>query len=258
MLDPWLALFLVVAGPFIGSFVSASAQGWPHHGNWLAGRSRCAACGHVLSVGELVPLLSFFMQGGRCQACGAPIPRQHVVAEFLSALIALASVLAFSGWMMLVSVGFGEMLLFVALIDYRTRLIPDGAVAVLVAAGLLVSFATRGREGLALSLAGALAGYGVFWLIAWLYRHWRHREGLGLGDAKLLATGGAWNGILALSWTVLLAALAALAAAVLLHKRELRGDTALPFGPALATAMFLVWLWSGWHDLGAGFGLALR
>ncbi len=244
-LEGWLGVFLVLASPFAGSFVSASARGWPDPGNLSMGRSRCAACGRALRPSELVPLFSFLVQRGRCMACGAPIARQHFVAELASMLIAIAAVLVFSGWMMLAGVLFGEMLLFVALVDSRTRLIPDGAVAALLASGLLLAFLRAGPGGLAGALAGALAGYGAFWLVAFLYRVLRKREGLGLGDAKLLAAGGAWCGLPALPWIVLLAASASLVAAVLMHRRRLHGETALAFGPALAAAIYGVWLWSG-------------
>ena len=126
-LDAWLGLFVIASGPFMGSFVSACASSWPKNGNIVSRRSRCAACGHMLGLAELIPLLSFIAQRGRCTACGAPIARQHLIAELASTLIAIASVLVFSGWMMPVSALFGAVLLFIALVDYRTRLIPDGA-----------------------------------------------------------------------------------------------------------------------------------
>ncbi len=88
----------------------------------------------------------------------------------------------------------------------------------------------------------AIAGYAALRLIGWAYAAWRGQEGLGQGDAKLLAVGGAWVGIEGLSWVVLLAALAGIAWAGLLAARgaPLTARTRLPFGPFLALGIWLV------------------
>ncbi|HYC14651.1 MAG TPA: A24 family peptidase, partial [Stellaceae bacterium] len=92
---------------------------------------------------------------------------------------------------------------------------------------------------------GAVAGFAVFWVLALLYIRVRHREGLGLGDAKLLAGAGAWLGWGALPSVVLVAAVVGLGAAltVSLAGRRVALDTKLPFGPALCLGFWLVWLY---------------
>jgi leader peptidase (prepilin peptidase)/N-methyltransferase len=77
------------------------------------------------------------------------------------------------------------------------------------------------------------------------YRRLRGRDGLGRGDAKLLAAGGAWLGWSALPWVVLLAALLGLLLALLqrLRGERLTAETAVPFGPALALAIWLIWIY---------------
>jgi len=83
-------------------------------------------------------------------------------------------------------------------------------------------------------------GYCGFWALNAAYRAWRGREGLGGGDAKLLAASGAWLGTAPLPDEILVAALLALAA---VSARRLAGETLervakIPFGPALALALF--------------------
>jgi leader peptidase (prepilin peptidase)/N-methyltransferase len=80
----------------------------------------------------------------------------------------------------------------------------------------------------------------------------RGREGLGVGDAKLLAAAGSWVGVLALPTVVLEAGLLGLASAMLLRMsgRRVHASTALPFGPSLALALWVVRLygtWRGWR-----------
>jgi leader peptidase (prepilin peptidase)/N-methyltransferase len=89
-----------------------------------------------------------------------------------------------------------------------------------------------------------MCGYLLLWAVAWVYRRLRGRDGLGLGDAKLLAAAGAWVGAGGLPSVLAGAAIAALAAAggMMLAGRRLDRHTALPFGPFLAAATWLVWL----------------
>jgi leader peptidase (prepilin peptidase)/N-methyltransferase len=91
---------------------------------------------------------------------------------------------------------------------------------------------------------GAALGYLSLMTIAALYRALRGREGLGGGDAKLLAASGAWLGAAGLPQVILLAALAALAAAGSLRLAGIRLGihSALPFGPFLALATWVLWL----------------
>jgi len=87
-------------------------------------------------------------------------------------------------------------------------------------------------------------GFGAFWLLSRGYRVLRGREGLGLGDAKLLAAAGAWLTWTALPTVILLAALLALLTVVLRWAtgRLFHADERIAFGPALAAAIWLVWL----------------
>lgn len=88
---------------------------------------------------------------------------------------------------------------------------------------------------------GAVLGFGLFWAIGRLYAAWRGVEGLGLGDAKLLAAAGAWLGPPGLAPTILVAASLGLAAAWLTGRR--RGGDAIAFGPFLALACWMLLLW---------------
>jgi leader peptidase (prepilin peptidase)/N-methyltransferase len=249
----FLSLFLLLIGPFIGSFVSATANAWPNWSQTLRVRSKCDHCQRDLDLIDLIPIASFLLLRGRCRTCQNPIGNSHFIAEILAALIAIASVLIFSGTLQVISAMFGWALLFASLVDIRLKLLPDSITLGLVPAGLLVLFWQGGMEMAKLSAIGAGLGYGVFFAIAWVYRRLRGRDGLGLGDAKLLASGGAWCGPFALSWIVLLAAastLLMLGIHAKISKTPLRSDTAMAFGPALALGIYGLWLWSGRNGLG--------
>lgn len=136
-------------------------------------------------------------------------------------------------------------LLALAWVDIRMLLLPDLLTLPLLWVGLLAS-SIGALPGLTPEQAvyGAAAGYSTLWLLSGGYRLLRGKEGLGLGDAKLLAALGAWTGPERLPWIVLLATLitaAALLVAWLLFRYPL--NVPIPFGPALAFAGWTLFLW---------------
>ncbi len=243
------SFFLLISSPFIGSFIGASAKAWPGGEAIANARSTCAHCQHTLHVFDLIPILSFILLCGKCRTCVAPIGWDVLWVEVLATGIAVVSVFVFTGHeLQLASVLLGWILLFAAMVDVRLQLLPDSTNFGLIALGALVSFWKSGFDGLWVSLAGAMIGFGFFFIISALYRRVRKRDGLGLGDAKLLAVGGAWCGAFALNWIVLLAASFALLNilfAKVWRKQNIKADTALAFGPYLAAAIFIIWLYNG-------------
>ncbi len=155
-----------------------------------------------------------------------------------------AAVLAPTPAMLAASVVLLWPLLALGLIDARLQRLPDLLTLPLLLAGLAQAALT---EPLCLTdrAVGAAAGYGVLALAAWSYRRFRGREGLGLGDAKLLAAGGAWLGWAALPAALLGAAVLGLSWAVVLatRGRAVGATTPIAFGAPLALAIWLTWLW---------------
>ncbi|MBL4594958.1 MAG: prepilin peptidase [Robiginitomaculum sp.] len=249
----FLSMFLILCGPFVGSFVQASANIWPDRSNAVQIHSVCQHCHTKLKVFDLIPIVSYLWLRGKCRSCETSFGSAHLFTECAAALIAISAVIVFNGWLMLVTALLGWVLLFASLVDFRLRLLPDGATLGLTLAGAIVLFWQAGVPGLWFAGLGAGFGYGVFYIIAKGYRILRGRDGLGLGDAKLLAAGGAWAGPFALSWIVLLAACFALVGLWItstIRGQKPKADTALSFGPALALAIYLIWLWSGQGDEG--------
>lgn len=193
-----------------------------------------------------MPVWSWLRQRGRCRHCGAPIGALPLLAEVAGAGIAALAVAtlepAAAGLFTLI----GWWLLALALIDARHGRLPDPLTLPLAGLGVAVAFVAPrpGLAGIEASLLGALLGYAVFATVAVAYRRWRGREGLGRGDAKLLAALGAWLGVEGLAPTILGGAALALLVALLSGLR--RADDALALGPWLAVAGGgLIW-WRLW------------
>ena len=193
----------LLSAPFVGSFLGVVVRRLPEGRPIAWVRSRCECCGAALSAWDLVPFCSWLASGGRCRYCGHPL-----------------------GW-----------------IDVRRWLLPDSLTLPLIIAGLAGAVAFD-PEQLTDRALGAALGYLSLRAIAVLYRGLRNREGLGHGDAKLLAASGAWVGAMALPQVVLGAAVLALFTAACLRLAGVRlgPGSAVPFGPFLALATWLVWL----------------
>jgi leader peptidase (prepilin peptidase)/N-methyltransferase len=187
--------------------------------------------------------MSWLWQRGRCAYCAAELSTFYPNIELAAFAVALSAAWVLSGWLLLTSCALGWTLLTLAAIDQRHLLLPDVLTLPLIAAGLVVAFAIDPAL-LMPHVVGALAGFAAFVAIAFAYRRLRRREGLGLGDAKLLAAAGAWLGWQALPGVVAVGALCALAVAL---ARTVTGDrlsatTRIAFGGYLALAFWLAWL----------------
>jgi leader peptidase (prepilin peptidase)/N-methyltransferase len=230
------------AGSFVATLAVRAEDGWR---GILGGRSRCPACGAPLGARDLVPILSWLWQRGRCRHCAARIGAFYPLVEVAAAMIGTLALVLLPSPVAWVAALLGWWLLALALIDLRTWRLPDALTLPLILMGLLLAAADGALGDASLSLAEALLGAGGGYLafagLGRLY-HWaRGREGLGLGDAKLLAAAGAWLGLGALPLLVLLSTVPALLLAAA-RAPVLRPDTAVPFGPALALGFWGLYL----------------
>ncbi len=250
--DDWLNRFApLVASPFVGSTLGVLIRRLPRHEPVVLARSACESCGRRLRALELVPVLSFIALRGRCRRCGAAIARRHLAVE-LAAVVLAALAIADAGargdtigiWGSCV---FGWTLLALAWIDIDWLTLPDVLTLPLLLAGLGWGW-MEDPDTLVQRALGAALGYTLFRAISLGYRALRGREGLGEGDAKLLAACAAWLGAPLLAPLLLLAALLGVAAAAGLRLTGSRvtARTRLPFGPCLALAAWLLRLWVGW------------
>jgi leader peptidase (prepilin peptidase)/N-methyltransferase len=234
----------LLGAPFIGSFLATAALRLPAAQPVVLARSACPRCDAKLDARDLVPLLSWIALGGRCRHCSGSIPAYYPGVELAALAIAVWAATVFSGGPLLVAAGLGWGLLLLALIDRRSFWLPDVFTLPLLAAGLVCA-AWRGGDALLASAIGAALGYGLLAGIAWFYQRVRGREGLGLGDAKLLAVAGAWVGWQGLPMVLLAGSVAALAVVGVMAWRRgnLDWQAPLPFGPFLAAGLWLVFLY---------------
>lgn len=238
-----LAAAAALLGAIAGSFIATILIRWPRGRSVLSGRSRCDACDAPLRPVELVPLLSYALQRGRCRHCRARIDPRHLAVELAAGLVGLVAIAAHALPLALVTAALGWWLLAIALLDLEHHWLPDRLTLPLIPLGLAAAWAGFGPP-LAERAAGAAIGWAALALIAWAYRAVRGREGMGGGDPRLMAALGAWVGAWQLPAVLLGAGLLGLAAvlAMRLRGQGVTATTRLPLGTLLALAVWPVWL----------------
>lgn len=214
-------------------------------------RSACPHCGHPLAAWENIPLLSYALLRGRCRDCKARISPQYPLVELLTGLLCAACAWRFGlGWELAGALAFTGLLVALAGIDLRTTLLPDQLTYPLLWLGLLASTALLPLNGNGVepmsAIVGAVTGYLGLWSVYWAFKLLTGKEGMGHGDFKLLAALGTWCGLKAILPILLLSSLmGAIVGGLWLVLRGRDRATPIPFGPFLAAAGWLQFVWGG-------------
>ncbi len=254
---------IVVAGLFglcIGSFLNVVIARVPAGMSIVTPASRCPRCGTGIRWYDNLPVISWVLiLRGKCRECGWPIPFRYPLVEIMGGMIAVTVVSQKAGvWPVATGLFAGWILLAVTMIDLDHKIIPDS----LSMPGFAIILGTSwlpGRGGVVSAFLGAALGAGIFWLVREAYYRSMSREGLGLGDVKLMAMIGALLGPFGVCVSVFAASfIGILVAGFLMVMGKVGRRTEIPFGPYLAAGGFVVFLGSGKielmvRDLLAGF-----
>ena len=202
--------------------------------------SHCPHCKKSLAWYELIPLVSYCLSLGRCRHCNQVISVRYPLIEILTAALFCMCLLKFGfGYPAVLGCFFCATLLALAWIDAETFLLPDTLTQALLWVGLIGSAMSLTNTSLLDSLAGAVLGYGLLWLVSWGFERLAGKEGMGQGDLKLLAGLGAWLGVWSLLPLILLASVSGLIFGVTQKIRGQLGHNGhFAFGPFLALSGF--------------------
>jgi leader peptidase (prepilin peptidase)/N-methyltransferase len=263
-------IFAGLLGLAFGSFLNVCLSRWPAGESIVRPRSHCRQCNRTLAWWENVPLVSWLALRGRCRTCRAWIgwryPLVELVVGVLWAYVAWRSYNAFfplefaAGMMYLIWVLVG-----LAVLDAEHLWLPDAVTLPSIALGFAWWFLQGIQVGWALNdhdtlwedvqvagirLLGIVAAAALILLLRWVYWLIRRREGIGLGDAKLMAMLAAWLGLPGALLSFILGTwLGALVAVVLLLIPSARRDSEswamskLPLGTFLCIGGIISSLW---------------
>ena len=262
---PWLALIL---GLIIGSFLNVCISRWPVDLSVVQPRSHCPQCKQTLAWYDLIPVASFFLLRRACRHCSAPIATRYPIVEAVTGALFFFLVSWFGPTLLAAKFCvFCSLLIGLLFSDVEHRILPDQFTIGGAALGFAFAFAIP-MHGLIYEISGKPDPWGslleaaiggtfpavLLWTGALLYFKVRKREGLGLGDVKMMIMIGAFLG---LQGALLTAVAGSVLGSVLgLVYIKLAGKDSstyeLPFGTFLAVGGIFVVLWAHSEILARG------
>ena len=226
------AAIALIAGAFIGSFLTVVAHRVPRGEGIVMGRSRCPQCGEDIAAYDNVPVVSWLVLRGRCRRCGTPISATYPLTEAGLGALWAGTVLALGtddAGELTLGLVLCAVLVAITLTDLERRIIPNAIVGAGGLAGIAIvlgfDLGDLGQRAIAVAAAG-----GAMALIALAYP-----RGMGMGDVKLALLLGAGLGRYVMVGLMIGMLAALLPAVVLLARHGTKArKMAIPFGPFLA------------------------
>ena len=224
-------------GGLWGSFANVCINRLPKEQGVVSGRSHCPKCKKQIFWYDNIPLISYLLLGGKCRKCKKKISIQYIFVELISifsffSIFYLYGITLTTLLLMILSLSF----IIIFFIDLKHFIIPNLITFPMMALGFIKSFDPNLNQTIfpnyINSIIGGVFGYSIIWLIIFVYKKVRKKEGMGLGDAKLMAVVGFWFGWISIPFTIFISSVVALIIVIpsLLKKtRDLSAQ--IPFGP---------------------------
>jgi leader peptidase (prepilin peptidase)/N-methyltransferase len=242
----WLTMVFTLAGAAVGSFLNVCILRIPEGLSIVSPSSRCPHCSRPIRFYDNLPVVSYFLLGGKCRDCGGRISARYPLVELLTALAA---------WLLFrkygLSPAYGAVFLFscvlivITFIDLDHQIIPHVITLTGIPVFSLLAVLYMGLSFVD-SFLGIMIGAGTLYFVAVYYEALRKREGMGGGDVNLFAMLGAflgWKSLLfVLLGSSLLGAIVGLAF-ILFKGKDMK--YAVPFGPFLCMAAVLYLFFGG-------------
>jgi len=262
-----LLVFYTLLGLIIGSFLNVCIYRIPLGKSVVWPGSSCPQCGTPIKPGDNIPVISWLVLRGKCRSCKTPISIQYPFVELLSGLAFFASahVWGFNSPTFINSL-FLAVVIVLVFTDYHHQILPNVLTIPGTIAGILLSpfqafpfylgvlevkaAELTGLQNMPLawpwvgSIVGALFGGGLLYFVAFIYKRLRHRDGLGMGDVKMMMMVGAFLGYrLALLTIFAGAMLGTIVAITMQFMGKANMQTKLAFGVFLGIAAAAAIFW---------------
>jgi leader peptidase (prepilin peptidase)/N-methyltransferase len=252
----------ILFGLIIGSFLNVCILRIPAGESIVRPGSRCPRCHKAIAFYDNIPVLSWLFLGGKCRHCKTKISPLYPAIELVTGALFFLCYRFFGVTLMAAKWAiFSASIVVLTATDIRERILPDAVNLTGAILGLLLSFFTRPIDGSALWLAnrvfefpppgpvlsfvdailGAVVGAGLLWVVGEGYFRLRGREGMGLGDVKMMGMVGVFLGVKRTLLTVLLGSLLGSVIGIIIIAASRKGrDYELPFGAFLGAGALIV------------------
>jgi len=246
-LTAYCLLLAFISGAAVASFLGCMGWRMCNGESVLKGRSHCDSCGHVLSARDLIPILSYVKNKGRCAYCKEPIGSINVIGEIIVAVAFVLTTMKFD-----ISVKLVPMLLFICILylvsvtDIYAQIIPDSCLLVAIVIRFVYYFVVEGfqwKSFLMLLLDGFAVSVPLLLLVLLIEKIWQ-KEAMGGGDIKLLFVTGLYLGWAQNILGIFFACIFGIIVGLIQQKKAEDEEESVyfPFGPSIALGTFVTML----------------
>ena len=240
-------IFVIILGGLWGSFANVCIYRLPEGKGVVSGRSFCPNCKKLITWKDNIPIISFLFLNGKCRNCKKKISSQYLLIELITIVHFLVIYYLFGitiTTLLFLILGLSFIIIF--FIDLKHYIIPNILTFPLMIIGFIKSFDPNLNPifpNFINSLIGGIFGYFVIWSIIYFYKQVRKKEGMGLGDAKLLSAICFWFGWISIPFVIFLSSIIALLFVIpSLIKKSKKLSSQIPFGPyiIIGTLIYLI------------------
>jgi leader peptidase (prepilin peptidase)/N-methyltransferase len=237
-------IFIIIMAGLWGSFANVCIYRLPLNKGVVSGRSYCPNCKKKIAWYDNIPIISYLLILAKCRKCKKKISFQYPLVELITIITFLAIYFIYGVTMTtILLVILFLIFIIIFFIDLKHFIIPNSLTFSMMVLGFVKSF---DQNLISLfpnyfnSLLGGILGYGIIWSIIFFYKLIRNKEGMGLGDAKLLAVIGFWFGWIAIPFVIFSSSIIALITVIpsLLNKSK-KLSSEIPFGPYIIIGCIL-------------------
>ena len=229
----------------MGSFSNVCIYRLPKNKQIVSGRSFCPRCKKYINWFDNLPIISFLLLGGKCRKCKKVILLRYFIVEIITGITLLLIYLNYNDLSTIIFLSIISLLfIIIFFIDLENFIIPDSLNFSIMALALFKNFLpisnTSFIQDINQSIIGGMVGYSIIWLIIYLYKMIKKIEGMGLGDAKLMASIGLLFGWHSVPFVLFISAILGLIFVLpsLINKQK-NMKSEIPFGPFIIAACLI-------------------
>ena len=232
-------------GACLGSFANVCIYRLPKTKQIISGRSFCPKCKKKINWFDNLPIISFLFLSGKCRKCKKVIPLRYLIVELITGVSFLLIYLNFENLYTITFLSILSLILImIFFIDLENFIIPDSLNFIIMGLALLKNFLPNFNTSLIheinQSIIGGMVGYLSIWLIIYLYKTFKKIDGMGFGDAKLMAGIGLLFGWQSIPFILFVSSILGLIFVVpSLIKKQKTMRTEIPFGPFIIVACLI-------------------
>ena len=239
-MDTLYLIIFFIFGTYFGSFFTVIGLRLPKNENFTTSHSHCDSCNHELKLYDMVPIISFLLQRGKCRYCKEKIDPLSTFVEFFTGLLFAVSYYSFGfSWEFVIGLGIVSLLMIVLVSDLTYLIIPDEVLIFFSIYFIICQIFNLGIVGALLKVVSGIFLFSVLYFIMLVGNKILKKECLGGGDIKMMFVFGLILEPLLGTLSIFLGSFIALPISLILLRNQ--DEKQIPFGPFLLIALAIIY-----------------